>query len=340
MAVITLKVVVGNLESVRRTFNQIKIYRSTTGLTGNYTELTDSTTRIYLEAGKTVYDYIDEAGAVGYYYKSSYYETVSGLESSLSDAQQGEGDTALDIVSVSELKTNYLFGLDLTIDDGTPFPDSLYQWFIQSAVSWVEHRLDIPIRPKPVEDERHDYYREDYEKYIWLHLKEYPVIDVEEVKMVLPGEEVIQTFDRSWLHVQKDSGQVNIVPGSGTAGTIIFGASGTWVPFLYGRNRFIPDVFRVKYTAGFASNEVPPILRDIIGKVASFGPLNIAGDLIGGAGIASSSLSLDGLSQSINTTSSATNAGYGARLIQYQREIKDVIPTLTRYYKGPRMTVA
>lgn len=338
MAVITVKIVVANLEKAIETFNQIKVYRSVSGIEGAYVELTGSGTRIPLESATSIYEFVDTAGDAEYYYKVSYYQSASGLESSKSDAQKGEGDPALDIISVDELKVNYLFGLDMTNDAGVPYPDSLYEWFIKSAVSWVEIRLDLPIRPKSVVDERHDFYWEDYTKFIYLHLREYPVISVEEVKMVLPSEQVVQTFDPSWFNLRKESGILHIVPGTGSAGTILFGAGGAWLPFMRASNRFVPDVFRLKYTAGFA-NGVPAIIKDLIGKVASFGPLNIAGDLLGGAGIASQSISIDGLSQSYNTTSSATNAGYGARLIQYKSEIKQVVPTLQRYYKGPRLAV-
>ena len=85
---------------------------------------------------------------------------------------------------------------------------------------------------------------------------------------------------------------------------------------------------------------MPVNILDLIGMLASFGPLNIFGDLIAVAGIANVSLSIDGLSQSIGTTSSATNAGYGSRIIQYTKQIKDQIPLLRRYYKGTRMAVA
>ena len=73
---------------------------------------------------------------------------------------------------------------------------------------------------------------------------------------------------------------------------------------------------------------------------ASLGPLNIAGDLIAGAGIATKSISIDGISQSIGTTASATNAGYGARIIQYDKQIKDQMATLRNYYLGMQMVVA
>lgn len=337
MAVINLQIVVPNIESVLVHFDRIKVYRSINGVAGTYIEITTALTRLVLESAQTVYEYTDNSGDANYYYKSSYLNAGSGLESSLSDAQQGESDPALDIISVEELKTNYLFGLDLTDDSGTPYPNSLYEWFIKSAVSWVEHRLDLPIRPKTIEDEKHDFYREDYENFMWLRAKEYPLIDVEQVSMVLPGQAEAIVFDREWLQVQKENGQIQIVPGMGAINTLLLGISGLWHPFLYRMNRFMPNVFRVDYTAGF--EELPHDIRDLVGKVASFGPLNIAGDLLGGAGIASQSLSIDGLSSTYNTTSSATNAGYGARLLQYSKEAKEVVPTLRRYYKGFGLTV-
>lgn len=333
MSVIKLKVVVSNLETVLATFTHIKIYRSTTGLAGIYTELSIAATRPVLEAGKIIYDFTDDAGDADYYYKSSYYNNLSGLESSLSEAQQGEGDTAIDVISVDELKTNYLFGIDLTDDTGEAYPDSLYEWFIKAAVSWLEHKLDIAIRPIEITDEKHDYYREDFNKYMFFALNVTPVIDVSEVKLVLPGEQTSQIYDRDWIHLRKDSGQVQIVPNTGSLDTIILTSSGNWLSLLYSGRRFLPDLIRATYTAGFETGQIPYDIKHIVGMASSFGPLNIAGDLLGGAGIASQAISIDGLSQSFNTTSSATNAGYGARIVQYNREIKTGLDALRKKYK-------
>ena len=79
---------------------------------------------------------------------------------------------------------------------------------------------------------------------------------------------------------------------------------------------------------------------EIVAKKAALGPLNLAGDLIAGAGIATKSISLDGISQSIGTTSSATNAGYGARIIQYQKQIDNAMKDLRNHYVGIQMVVA
>ena len=339
MSTITINITVRDLDSVRDLYTHIKVYRSITESYGPYTEITDSSTRLILVDGTVAYSFDDATGEEFYWYKISYFNSGTSAESAMSEAMLGSGNSALDIISVAELKANYLFGLDLTNDSGDEYPDSLYEWSIRSAVSWIEHRLDIPLTTKYFSNERHDYYREDYSHYIWIPLDHYPVIEVSQVQMVLPGEQVVQTFDEDWIHLERESGQLQLVPGTGTAGSILMGASGAWLPLIYGNNKFIPGVFRVNYTAGFAVGEVPPVLRDLVGKVSSFGPLNIAGDLLGGAGIASQSLSLDGLSQSFNTTSSATNSGYGSRILQYEREIKQIIPTLQRFYKGLRMVV-
>jgi len=117
-------------------------------------------------------------------------------------------------------------------------------------------------------------------------------------------------------------------------------SGGSFLPLLAQGRPFVPNMIHVEYTAGFAAGKVPMTIRELIGKKASFGPLNIAGDLLCGAGIASQSIGIDGLSQSFNTTSSATNAGYGARLLQYGKEIKEQLETLKRYYRGIRLVVA
>ena len=72
----------------------------------------------------------------------------------------------------------------------------------------------------------------------------------------------------------------------------------------------------------------------LIGMYASCFPLNTAGDLVAGAGVASRSIGIDGLTSSVSTTASATNAGYGARILQYQNDIKRLLPVVRNYYHG------
>ena len=72
----------------------------------------------------------------------------------------------------------------------------------------------------------------------------------------------------------------------------------------------------------------PQIFEDAVGLAASLLLLDTAGDLIVGAGIASKSISMDALSQSIATTSSATNSGYGARALAYGKRLKSIMDAL------------
>lgn len=81
-------------------------------------------------------------------------------------------------------------------------------------------------------------------------------------------------------------------------------------------------------------HQIPADLLHVMAMYASMLLLNPAGDMIVGAGIASTSIGVDGLHMSTNTTSSATNAGYGARIIQYTKDIKDLLPKIRARYRG------
>ncbi|MBT8428500.1 MAG: hypothetical protein KJN79_01170 [Gammaproteobacteria bacterium] len=338
MSVIKLKIQVAQLTNVLDSFDRIQVHRSVDGVDGTYTELTTVATRIPLAQGIAVYLYDDLAGDPTYWYKTRYYHSSTGLESALSDPRRGEDfeQNSL-IISVQELKDVYLFGLDLTDDAGNPYPDIMYEWSINFAIDWLEKELDIKVRPTVITGERYDYYRADYVNWVTLKLRQSPVISVESLKVIWPSNQEIITFNSDWIKLRRDSGQVNIIPAAGSLSQVVYTAGGSFLPLLASGRDWIPDLFEIDYTAGFAEGELPMDLRELIGKKATFGPLNVAGDLLGGAGIASQSVSIDGLSTSFNTTSSATNAGYGARILQYERELKGTLPMLRRYYKGIRL---
>jgi len=352
---IILDIEVDDVNTILSTFDTIQIFRSTNGPTGVFAEVSNVATRPRLVADKIAYQFTDTNGAQNFYYKFRYANSVTQVTDSFSPAERGAPDPALQLMGIEELKELYLFGVDLSDDRGNPYPPALFAHYIRSAVDWLEKKLMLPILPKRFVEECHDYYKPDYNKYIWLKLLSSPVIGVEECKLVLPGEQVVKVFEQDWLHLQRFDGQLQMVPGTGTAGTILLGASGAWLPLIYGNNKFIPDVFRVTYEAGFGRpskpgstskpdpelDNFPANIKHCVGMLASLGPFNIAGDLIVGAGIASTSLGIDGLSQSVSSTASATNAGFGARIIEYQKELKDMIPSLQRYYGkiGAKLTV-
>ena len=319
-------------------FDRLTVERSTNqGL--SYEEITNPDERPVLEATKVDYVVVDFLGEPSYLYRTRYIDTRDGTLSDASDPVEGRGLALQSLLTVEQLKQRYLFGVNITDDSGNTLPDEVFQFYIFSAIEWLEHELDIKVLPTTFMRETADYYRNDYHNFTIVQLENYPVISVEEFAVEYPSGQSVIVWPDEWLRLDKHHGLLRVVPTAGTLSEILIGQGGSFLPAIYNGMQYLPDLFAVSYTAGFEDGELPNNLLDMIGKVASFGPFNIFGDLIAGAGIASVSLSIDGLSQSIGTTSSATNSGYGARLIQYQKEVKDWIPKLRRFYKGIRMVV-
>lgn len=70
-------------------YNQVKFYRSTTGVAGAYSLLATVDVDVDNENLQTVYD--DSTGSSSYYYKISYYNSVTSFETEQSDPVQGTG---------------------------------------------------------------------------------------------------------------------------------------------------------------------------------------------------------------------------------------------------------
>jgi len=244
------------------------------------------------------------------------------------------------VLTVATLKNNFMFGLDLTDDDGNPFPNSMFEFAIRAAIDSLEKVLNVKIKPTEIISEKQDYFRQDYMDFAFIQLNEYPILSVSRVAMKYPTGQSEIVFPVEWYQVNTAHGQVHLIPTSGSLSNILMGRGGDYLTFVWKGWDWMPNLWRIDYTAGFASGQVPNDIIGCIGKMACYYPLNLAGDLVGGIAIASKSIGIDGLSQSINTTSSPENAGYSARLRQYERELKQEIPRLQSFYKGIKMIVA
>jgi hypothetical protein len=308
----------------------------------SWAEVTLPSERAVLEADKTTYKLVDRRGDAAYQYRTRYMGTTGALKGQCSDPSEaiaGAGLAIRSLLTVPELKARYFFGVDITDDAGEPLSPATFEHYILSAIRWFEHELDIPILPTQF-CEFHDYYRNDYDAFQFLRLDNYPLISVEEFRVQYPSGQNVIVFPQEWLRLNKPEGHVQIVPTSGTLSEILVGQGGSFLPAIYNGLSYLPQLFQLLYTAGFEEGKVPRNIVDLIGMFAALGPFHIFGDLIAGAGIATLSLSMDGLSQTIGTTSSATNSGYGSRVLNYLKQIKEQVPLLRAYYKGTRMVVA
>lgn len=338
MATIKLYIALNNLSELMPRYDAVQVHRAT-AYDGTFTEITTAATRPRLEGGKALYLYYDESGDPDYWYKIRLVNTSSLATSEFSEPTKGdEVESLAGIMTPEELKSIFLTGVDLTDDKGNPYPDAMFDFAIRSAIGWVEAQLDIEARPAWHVD-RYDFDSRLWQEWGMILLDHYPILEVDYVKMYWPSAQEAYDFPDEWIVPDYDGGQINLIPTSGTLAQAM-AISGTYLPTVLTTVPYIPRALEVRYRSGWEIGTLPHDLREMIGKRSCFPILNTAGDLIAGAGIANFSISMDGLSQSIGTTSSATNSGYGARLKQFESEIRRDMPVLRRFYKNVGLRVA
>lgn len=240
-------------------------------------------------------------------------------------------DRTESLLTAEMLKKRYFHGITIQDEEGNDLPDEIYTDAIQQAISWLEIELEIDISPTS-RTERYDLHSVDYQNWSYLKLRQYPVISIEKIRALFPGNNELIEFPSDWIRLYPDSGEVSLVPVAGSISEYFITSSGVLPHVML--SKYVPQFFEVEYTTGFPNDEIPFIINKIIGLKAAIDIFDVAGDLIVGAGIANYSISVDGLSQSVGTTSSATNAGYGARITSYNKQIKELLPRLKKYYKG------
>lgn len=334
---------------MRSPYNQVKVFKGTSSTVSSHTIL--ATVDLRPDDAYTYYH--DTSGTDSDYYSYQYVNSKTAAVGIKTLFTESIYDSVL---TVQQLIDWFMFGLDLTDDSGFPFPNSMFEFAIKAAIDSLEKVLNIRIKPTHIIGERQDYYRQDYMDFAFIQLNEYPIFDITKVALRYPTAGSDITFPAEWYQINKAHGQVHLIPTSGSLSNILIGKGGDYLAFVWKGWDWMPNLWIIDYWAGFPPADhtyissqaeaqqptqtgVPNDIIAVLGKMACFYPLNIAGDLVGGVAIASKSIGMDGLSQSINTTSSAENAGYSARLRQYERELKVEIPRLIGFYKGLRMSV-
>lgn len=249
------------------------------------------------------------------------------------------------ILSPAEIFSIYLYGITIEGGDGTSFSNTSMRFYIEAAQKEVENFFNLKLIRQFIDKEKLTFYRADYWQSFPILFTNYPVNEPVSLTGRFNNLEQI-SYPTQWLTNHQNSyglykRRVSIVPtGSAVCqanAEVIL--SGITTQLGSQRFRLIPDYWDLQYITGFDIDDMPLDLINLTGKLACFGPLNIAGDLILGAGIASQSIGVDGLSQAISSTSSATNAGYGARIITYEKEIKETVKRIKLIYDEIKMVV-
>lgn len=215
------------------------------------------------------------------------------------------------------LKDTYFFGIPLIDTNGNTISDTVLDFYIKRGIRQMENELDISIFETEFV-ERQDFYQDWWKGWAYFKLKHKPVIEITKLE-VKYGDQPVFSIPLEWIRLEHRAGQFHLFPQLGQfGGTLAIDKAYTLAPILLAV-RYAPHLFEITYRAGM--REVDEDLADAIGMIAAIQVFNIFGDLVIGAGIASLTISVDGISQSIGTTSSAENAAYSARILMYKREL-------------------
>ena len=327
-------------------FDRLLVERSTdNGIT--WAEVTQGGDRPVLVKDTKTYTWIDRNGAALYYYRTRYFSqhqrdggaSVSDASSDPSEPIQGVGLITQNVLTVSQFRKRFLYGIDVRNDYGKDLDDDALSFYLFQAIEWMELMLDIPLTPTSFV-EKQDYNRDDYEAYNFIQLDKYPVLSIEEFNVQYPTGQTVVVFPAEWLRIDAEHGHLRVVPTQGTLSEILIGQGGSYLPAIYNGLMSLPQLFEIHYTAGFDTNKIPTNIIALIGMMASLVPLAQGGDQVLGPGVTNMSLSIDGLSQSVASALNGQSSAFGARMAAYAKQIEDQLPKLVDYYKGIRMAVA
>jgi hypothetical protein len=227
------------------------------------------------------------------------------------------------------LERQHLYGVRQTDGKGNAWTQAMFDQVIAYGQDMVSRDLQIPLVDsgyKLITNERHDI---EIRRQWWTFGTHFtPLRAIQEVRWTFGNTEIL-VFPASWVDIQEPSqGLVQMVP---TANAPVQAIPMHFWAVSGGRAQ---RQIEVDYTAGYNATDVPPAIKQMVSGVAAIAMLGFAGDLILGAGIASSSMSIDGLSQSASTTASAMYGGYSARIEAIGKEMEALRKSLKATEQG------
>lgn len=242
-------------------------------------------------------------------------------------------------VTPDDLRFTYLWGTDFKATNGQSYTDEQIQYFIDSSTTEIERQLDITIKKRKIrcnaaernlvkgvdydtDEAVYDFKYARISRYGVIKTRQRPILKLHKLEL-LSRWQSCRNITQTTI-VDKTKGLLKLMerplrPSETSSG--IQTAVG-----MYGNQTLQVQLFYlIDYDAGFeTSDDIPQDLREIIAKQAAVSLLNIIGDGLM-SGFSSSSLSMDGLSESFSSTQSATSAYFGARIKEYKDDISNYI---------------
>jgi hypothetical protein len=206
---------------------------------------------------------------------------------------------SLDDLTAKYLKENYLTGFTFAGTDQQELAPEFFEDKIANAIAMFEDITQIDVLQRTVTGERHDYFTTDYLNYAFMQLYRIPCQSVQQVRAVYPTGQTVQVFPSVWVRLTVEHSQFHLVPTSGSLAQVMLGGGNGYLPFIFAGLSYLPQLWEVDYVSGFAPDAIPREICAVICKLAAIEILTTMSDLVGPLGVASSSLGIDGMSQSI-----------------------------------------
>ena len=244
------------------------------------------------------------------------------------------------IMSPTELRENYLFGIPMCSNDGTKMSSSSIMQYILSAQTLVENLFSIKFNKQVIEENR-DFVRQEFLSWGYIRTM-YPIDYIDNLEGWI--NDVCQiTYPKEWLSIKKQESiavyrNVYLIPNTGSKS----GATMTQNSLVYNGlsphlgwfgQTYIPNYWRPRYITGW--DKIPADLFDFVAKAAAINVLAVIGDVLYGIGITSVSISLDGVSQNTPLTRSGQGGLFAGRIKTYIDDMNErLLPVLKSKYRG------
>lgn len=258
-----------------------------------------------------------------------------------------------------QLIKNELLGMDNDLTDpvtGNPYPDSFYDLMIERAVAQAEKTFDVAILPR-IQVDKLDYHRNDFNAFAYLQTTYRPILSVKDLLLYYNNQDIMHIPDE-WIKVTSRSGQLQVSPSvlmQGLNTTInptiypIVNSPYGMTPSPYQETEFSPQMLGITYVAGMMPRPtddrrginrdyvIQPDMLSYIAKLAAIEVLEKWSRNIIGSGIASYTVSVDGISTGLDTTSSPENSAATAEVSQLTRDMKPIKESLLSFYGSPEI---
>jgi hypothetical protein len=251
------------------------------------------------------------------------------------EEKQPKIDRYCELPTPALLKKTKLFGIPLCSSlTGEELGDDAIQFYINSAMSEIEHMLDLNITPVQYR-EKHDYRSFNFAwNYAYLKVDHPNILEVNKFELSFSNSEDnpgFVDFPLEHVHVMPQEGVIQLVPAFGTSlsGFLLSAFSGTQYHALraIGVTDF-PGGIRVEYTAGFEEDKVPYVICQLIEIKAALSVLGILGPILFPTN--SQSIGIDGVSQSV---SGPGPQFFNQRIQQLQQEEEKITNSVKSYYQ-------